>query len=436
MASVGTVLTALQASIAALTQAVANNPQRSARPPNTRPIGCNFCDSPEHLIRNCPEVDVYIRAGKCIRNGEGRVCLPNGRFVPASFTGKNLAERIDKFIAANPQLTTTASVNNTVSAAIFESVESFAYESGTARIEEVTEEEEDDEDEMALLARMYANEVAKRADKKKAAPAKAASTSSHPPVPHVLVPPAPPKVTPQSASKPAGSEPQYRYQAPCEDPATTDRVFNRALDSTIQLSQRELLAVSPDIRKKVKELVTGKRVAALAAANETVEAYSLEPAACLPQHNGLTVAVESAPLRAVDGVLDDRVNVELVLDQGSSIVAIHKKIWEMLGTPVLADHVMDMESAHSSVESTLGLLKNFPLTIGPCTFYLQIQVAHNLSCDLLLGRPFFMLTGSYTQDNYGGSQHLVLNDVNTGQKIRVPTRARTRRQKPASFVGF
>ena len=61
---------------------------------------------------------------------------------------------------------------------------------------------------------------------------------------------------------PISAVPQYKYQTPVEDPKLARAVLDRALDVKIELSQRELLALSPDVRKQIKELTTTKRVAA------------------------------------------------------------------------------------------------------------------------------------------------------------------------------
>ena len=61
---------------------------------------------------------------------------------------------------------------------------------------------------------------------------------------------------------PISAAPQYKYQTPVEDPKLAHAVLDRALDVKIELLQRELLALSPDVRKQIKELTTTKRVAA------------------------------------------------------------------------------------------------------------------------------------------------------------------------------
>jgi hypothetical protein len=58
------------------------------------------------------------------------------------------------------------------------------------------------------------------------------------------------------------SGPQYRYSTPVEDPAVVLKVVNHALDVPISITQRELLSISPEVRKQYKELTTTRRVSA------------------------------------------------------------------------------------------------------------------------------------------------------------------------------
>ena len=62
---------------------------------------CNFCGGP-HFIRECLIVDDYIRAGKCMRNDEGKVVLPNGNYVSREIPGKTLQERVEEWHRRNP----------------------------------------------------------------------------------------------------------------------------------------------------------------------------------------------------------------------------------------------------------------------------------------------------------------------------------------------
>ena len=63
---------------------------------------CNFCGVPGHFIRECEVVEEAIRFGKCKRSPEGKVVLPTGAHVPRSITGAWLRDRVDEWHRQNP----------------------------------------------------------------------------------------------------------------------------------------------------------------------------------------------------------------------------------------------------------------------------------------------------------------------------------------------
>ena len=48
---------------------------------------CNFCDSPDHFVAGCPEVEKYYKEGKICLSQEGRVLLMNVGPVPRHLPG-------------------------------------------------------------------------------------------------------------------------------------------------------------------------------------------------------------------------------------------------------------------------------------------------------------------------------------------------------------
>jgi hypothetical protein len=51
---------------------------------------CLFCGSPstEHMMRNCPIAEQYLCEGKCTRNAQGRIALPDGQDIPKGVRGR------------------------------------------------------------------------------------------------------------------------------------------------------------------------------------------------------------------------------------------------------------------------------------------------------------------------------------------------------------
>ncbi len=53
---------------------------------------------------------------------------------------------------------------------------------------------------------------------------------------------------------------QFKYITPIENQEATNRVLQAALNATVQVSVRDIFAVSNDIRKNVREQISTKRV--------------------------------------------------------------------------------------------------------------------------------------------------------------------------------
>ena len=115
-----------------------------------------------------------------------------------------------------------------------------------------------------------------------------------------------------------------------------------------------------------------------------------------------------------------------VLDSGSEIVTMPKRVWEDLSLPVRSDHVMTRSNANTSTKSTLGVVENLHLDFGPGEICLQVQVVPRANFDLLLRRPFYCLLSTSTEDFPDSSQTITLRDPNSGKAYKLPTRAWTK----------
>jgi hypothetical protein len=205
-------------------------------------------------------------------------------------------------------------------------------------------------------------------------------------------------------------------------------VAKQALDVPVTISTRELLSIAPDVRRHIKDLCTTKRVSNTAT-TAFVEEEKGNPevfiANLISRTDDLIVAKEVEELRALD-VLINGTKIEALADDGSQILSIRRDIWEKIGIPIRADHLMVMESANKSKNETMGLLQDLKIEIGGYDFYVQVQVVQEAPYELLLGRPFFTLTQATHRHFSNGDSHLTLVDPNTQAVITIPTRARKR----------
>ena len=142
--------------------------------------------------------------------------------------------------------------------------------------------------------------------------------------------------------------------------------------------------------------------------------------------DGLIVVHHSVPLQSLEAkIVRTSRSILGVLDSGSEIVAMPKRVWEDLGLLVRSDHVMTMSNANTSTESTLGVVENLRLDFGAGEICLWVQVVLRANFDLLLGRPFHCLLSTSTEDFPDGSQTITLRDPNSGKAYKLPTRAWT-----------
>ena len=136
---------------------------------------------------------------------------------------------------------------------------------------------------------------------------------------------------------------------------------------------------------------------------------------------GIVVAAESNALRAILPTIEGQEKVEAILDPGCQIVAMSEEISNVLALPYDPAIRLNMISANGGVDQSLGLARNVAFMIGDIPLYLQVHVLRNPAYDILLGRPFDVLTQSVVRNFADEHQTITILDPNTGRKSTVPT---------------
>lgn len=238
--------------------------------------------------------------------------------------------------------------------------------------------------------------------------------------------------------KPSADESRTRYHAAIEDSAKASDILERVLDIKIPVSAREILAVSNDARRQVKDLVTSKKVSAnLLEAGTTDSTYRIAETSPFDVYEySSPSAAPFLPLRVITLNLAPGVTPECILDGGSQIVVMRRDVWEKLRVPITADRAMKMESANSGTTLTLGEIENFPVKIGPVTVHLQIQVVPSAPFEVLLGRPFFDVLNCTEYSRAGGVHEIEIKDPETGTPYVFATQPRQHKNSKGSAVNF
>lgn len=131
--------------------------------------------------------------------------------------------------------------------------------------------------------------------------------------------------------------------------------------------------------------------------------------------------METSAIRSILPVIDHKQTVECIIDPGSQIVCMSEAVCYELSLAYDPRIILQMQSANGSINPSLGLARNVPFLIGDITLYLQVHVVRDPPYDVLLGRPFDVLTQSIVHNFANEDQTITICDPNTGQVSTVPT---------------
>ena len=266
----------------------------------------------------------------------------------------------------------------------------------------------------------------------------------------------------------------FQNRAPLQADERAKELLRNTLQNPITLTAEDLLNVSEPIRIELKKLLTKKRLEKktvhFAGDTNTIDGpwrnvasssvkgnfSTLPDATCeilTEDKDGLkkgdivigdpvlqymatlkpgekpkpvSVAKESQGLRAIYPLLNKVGVTECLLDSGSQIISMAKNVADQLEIKWNTELTIEMESANRSVETTLGLARNVPVSCGAITVYLQIHIMSKPAYKVLMGRPFDIVTESLVKNERDGSQTLTLTDPNTGERCVMSTYERGR----------
>ena len=268
--------------------------------PANRPKGCHYCQG-THIMRDCAQFKEDLLHGRCIRNAEGKIAFWNGTVITRDYPGTTFADQVMRYNALYPPPTRESSSGTVrdppphIGANVVD-VTDVLY-ADAAEEKKDTEEgwyESLDEEELHTVVTVLQNEIARKVERKKGKAVQFAGVEVPPRKTQGGTAPKPADTPPSTEGRsevkspgvvgPSGkgkgtagqSDPgaQYRYQSPIENAEAAKRIMDILMEQKITVSQKDLLAAMPELRKNFKEQVSGKRVpVATSAAFEEAEVY-------------------------------------------------------------------------------------------------------------------------------------------------------------------
>jgi hypothetical protein len=224
----------------------------------------------------------------------------------------------------------------------------------------------------------------------------------------------------------------------------------------ITLSFEELLSLSPDLHYQLRDKVTPKRQtptkAIHFAGEEPIDIeqvvspavlQDLEPTRLGPNryqapdlaqvfytaqdHVGgkkkivLQSKKESLASRSIKMVVENKADIDCILDNGSEIMCMSDAVSHQLGIAYNPNITIDMQSANGAHDPTLGLARNVTFTVGPFKLLFQVHIVKSPVYDILLGMPFYDLVGTAIRNLKNEEQTCTLTDPESGEAYTIPT---------------
>jgi hypothetical protein len=191
------------------------------------------------------------------------------------------------------------------------------------------------------------------------------------------------------------------------------------------------------LRKYFRDFTTPRRVPANTADTEAFLAEyhigSHDRGEPLRDETGDIVAEHFLPLRVLE-CQHNGIYFDGILDEGSTVIVMSRRLWERLGSPMDPTLTLKMEVANGGEAMTRGVLLNIPVLIGGIVFKLQVQVVDKAPFDFLLGKPFYAIARTIISTELDGRTAVTIQDPNSEMSVTVPSKPR--RQKLSSLVDF
>jgi hypothetical protein len=146
-----------------------------------------------------------------------------------------------------------------------------------------------------------------------------------------------------------------------------------------------------------------------------------------PVEEALTIALESSVIQSIMAFVDNRYQVECILDPGCQVITMSASRCNKLGLTYDPSIRLNMQLADGNCNLSLDPVHNVTFLISSLIFYLQVHIVQSPAYDVLLRRPFDILTESIIRNFANEDQTITIHNPNTSRKITIPTVPRTTR---------
>ena len=422
---------------------------------------CIYCDSLEHTQKRlCPERQEAEDKGLISQNDSGRICWKDtGEELPTMFGKGGMKIIVQARLATRTPATKVVPNASTrmvsVGAITFEDGGEYGrLGSSMAMIHDGSVDQwmEADVEEKRkygggnlgrrVKPRTTGSQETERSQTvQDSPPINPAPDSGYPPPVHVQEVPdeaMPDRIPdgPTVSPAPAVAKPKFRLASELNQTITTEDVGKKVMEAPIQLKMCELLAVSTEVAGYIHDQTRRRRIPldlnANAAQAESSDASvsNTDASVNAVQVPGISKPLYACPSARTKVFLNDEVQAEGLLDDGSELNLMEKRVFESLQHPIDVDidwkiHGYDSDVAKAEREiaelerkgNLIGVCHNVAVDVGGVVVKQHMFVVRQLgSAEVILGRPWERAVRAQKTNKDDGSFHVKIKSPD-GRRI-------------------
>jgi hypothetical protein len=372
---------------------------------------CVWCDSKDHSRRDCLEFTEALHSKLVSLNDRGRVVF-NGEELPLMW-GKG---GMKKFIAmvAPTAATVTPVIPPPVSVGnhniMLESygnlgpqssvrVTTLDFENGT-RTDEIIDAD--------VNEKRRRDEILRRRVKPRVE-----DTFPRVPIPPGEDKPDDQRSTTQGRTPDVSEETpkKFRLASELNQTVSTSQIGEKIMDTPVQLSMREILAVSSEVAGYLHDQTRKRRVpidSPVSAATSAAVVSSSVLDANVNVNSGHLKQLYACPSGRAKVTLDRELSVYSLLDNGSEVNMMPRRVFEQMDLPIDTEIRWRIDTYDSKTNAELdehgpvGVCHDVPVDIGGVEVKQPIFIVEYCNNDLILGRPWErMVRAEYVNEDDG-----------------------------------
>jgi len=209
-----------------------------------------------------------------------------------------------------------------------------------------------------------------------------------------------PTGAPSASEKPENAK-KFRLASELNQTINPSTIAKKIMDTTIELPMREIFAVAPDVAGYIHEQTRKKRIPLTTPpVGTTAKPTTMEEVSDSVQVSAAMVnstqykSFYACPSGRAKVLIDDQIKVEALLDNGSEVIMMPRRVFERLELPI--DTEIDWRingydtktSAMLEEAKPLGCCHDVSIDIGGVGVKSQVFVVEYCNADLILGRPW------------------------------------------------